>query len=67
MEQRDYYSFKRNEVHDVVGAECRAVRESVGIMDISAFTKVEVSGAGAEDLLNRLVANKLPKKVGVLP
>lgn len=64
VEQRDYYSFKRNEVHDVVGAECRAVRESVGIMDISAFAKVEVSGAGAEDLLNRLVANKLPKKVG---
>jgi dimethylglycine dehydrogenase len=64
VEQRDYYSFKRNEVHDVVGAECRAVRDSVGIMDISAFTKVEVSGAGAEDLLNRLVANKLPKKVG---
>jgi dimethylglycine dehydrogenase len=66
VEQRDYYSFKRNEVHDVVGAECRAVRDSVGIMDISAFTKVEVSGAGAEDLLNRLVANKLPKKVGSL-
>jgi dimethylglycine dehydrogenase len=64
VEQRDYYSFKRNEVHDVVGAECRAVRESVGIMDISAFTKVEVSGAGAEGLLNRLVANKLPKNVG---
>ena len=64
VEQRDYYSFKRNEVHDVVGAECRAVRDSVGIMDISALTKVEVLGAGAEDLLNRLVANKLPKKVG---
>ena len=64
VEQRDYYSFKRNEVHDVVGAECRAVREGVGIMDISAFTKVEVSGAHAKDLLNHLVANKLPKKVG---
>ena len=64
VEQRDYYSFKRNEVHDVVGEECRAVRENVGIMDISAFTKVEVAGAGAEDLLNRLIANKLPKKVG---
>ena len=64
VEQRDYYSFKRNEVHDVVGEECRAVRENVGIMDISAFTKVEVAGTGAEDLLNRLIANKLPKKVG---
>ena len=64
VEQRDYYSFKRNEVHDVVGEECRAVRENVGIMDISAFTKVEVAGTGAEELLNRLIANKLPKKVG---
>ncbi len=64
VEQRDYYSFKRNEVHDVVGEECRAVRENVGIMDISAFTKVEVAGTDAEDLLNRLIANKLPKKVG---
>ncbi|SLN67392.1 4-methylaminobutanoate oxidase (formaldehyde-forming) [Roseovarius albus] len=64
VEQRDYYSFKRNEVHDVVGAECKAVRDSVGIMDISAFTKVEVAGPDAAALLDRLVANKLPQKVG---
>ena len=51
-------------MHDVVGAECRAVREAVGIMDISAFTKVEVAGPGAEALLDRLTANRLPQKVG---
>ncbi len=62
--QEDQYSFKRNAVHDLVGAECRAVRESVGIMDISAFTKVEVKGPDAEALLDRLVANRLPKKIG---
>ena len=62
--QEDHYSFRRNAVHDVVGAECQAVREAVGIMDISAFTKVEVSGPGAEALLDRLVANRLPQKVG---
>ena len=64
VEQRDHYSFRRNEVHDMVGHECRAVRNGVGIMDISAFTKVEVSGEGAEAFLDQLVANRLPKKVG---
>ncbi|WP_306116417.1 MULTISPECIES: FAD-dependent oxidoreductase [unclassified Roseovarius] len=64
VEQHDHYSFGRNEVHDMVGLECQAVRKGVGIMDISAFTKVEVAGPGAAALLDRLVANKLPQKVG---
>ncbi|MEC3862644.1 FAD-dependent oxidoreductase [Mesobacterium sp. TK19101] len=64
IDQRDHYGFGRTPVHDVVGAECRAVREAVGIMDISAFTKVQVEGSGAADLLDRLTANRLPQKVG---
>ena len=40
--------------------EHRAVRERVGIMDICAFTKVEVAGPDAESLLNGLIANTLP-------
>ncbi|MBY6082264.1 FAD-dependent oxidoreductase [Ruegeria arenilitoris] len=64
VEQRDHYSFRRNVVHDMVAAECKAVREAVGIMDISAFTKVEISGPDARALLDRLVANRLPQKVG---
>ncbi|WP_170581897.1 FAD-dependent oxidoreductase [Ruegeria arenilitoris] len=64
VEQRDHYSFRRNVVHDMVATECRAVREAVGIMDISAFTKVEISGPDARALLDRLVANRLPQKVG---
>jgi dimethylglycine dehydrogenase len=64
VEQRDYYGFRRTPVHDVVAAECRAVRETAGIMDISAFAKVEVSGRDAAALLERLVANRLPDKVG---
>jgi dimethylglycine dehydrogenase len=51
-------------VDEMVAAEVKAVRERVGIMDISAFTKVEVAGPGAETLLDRLVANRLPQKVG---
>ncbi|MEL7256498.1 MAG: glycine cleavage T C-terminal barrel domain-containing protein, partial [Pseudomonadota bacterium] len=62
--QQDHYSFKRNEVHKMVGAEVKAVRDSVGIMDVTAFTKVEVSGPDAYALLDRLTANRMPQKVG---
>ena len=62
--QEDHYSFRRNLVHDMVANEVKVVREAVGVMDISAFTKVEVSGPEAETFLDRLVPNRLPKKVG---
>ena len=62
--QEDHYSFRRNPVHALVGREVKAVREAVGIMDVTAFTKVLVSGKGAADLLDRLTANKLPAKIG---
>ena len=60
----DHYSFRRNVVHDVVAEEVRAVRERVGIMDISAFSKVEVRGVDASTFLDGLIANRLPKKTG---
>ena len=62
--QHDHYSFKRNAVHDVLATEVSAVRNNVGVMDICAFTKVEVNGPDAQNFLDTLVANKLPTKVG---
>jgi dimethylglycine dehydrogenase len=64
VEQRDHYSFRRTPVFDMVAEECRAVRERVGIMDVTAFTKVEVAGPDAHALLDRLVANRMPQKDG---
>ncbi|WP_170426913.1 FAD-dependent oxidoreductase [Ruegeria arenilitoris] len=64
VEQRDHYSFRRTSADDMVAAEVKAVRESVGIMDVTAFTKVEVSGPDAYVLLDRLTANRMPQKVG---
>ena len=64
VEQSDHYSFRRNQVHDIVAGECRAVREAAGVMDISSFAKIEVSGANAHDFLETMVANRLPKKDG---
>ncbi|MBV7396729.1 FAD-dependent oxidoreductase [Mameliella sediminis] len=62
--QEDHYSFRRNEVHDMVGQEVRAVRERVGVMDVTAFTKVMVEGPDAYALLDRLTANRMPQKTG---
>lgn len=57
-------SFRRNNVVDVVAEECRAVRERVGILDLSSFAKYEITGADAEAYLNRITANRMSKREG---
>jgi dimethylglycine dehydrogenase len=57
-------TFRRTNAHPVVAAECRAVRERIGIMELPGFTKLEVSGADAEAFLDRVCANRMPKRVG---
>ena len=64
IEQRDHYSFNRSPVDDMIASEVKAVREGVGIMDVTAFTKVLVEGPDAYALLDRLTANRMPQKVG---
>ena len=61
---RDEYSFRRGNWHAAVGAECSAVRSSVGVLDQTSFAKYEVSGPGAEGFLDRLCANTLPSSIG---
>jgi dimethylglycine dehydrogenase len=38
------------------------VHENVGLMDMSAFAKLEVSGPGAEGWLNSILTNRVPKR-----
>ena len=54
--------FRHNNVFEVVAAECRAVRERVGVMDFSSFAKFDVTGEGAEEYLNRITANRMPRR-----
>ena len=54
-------SLKRSNAFDLVGDECRAVRNAVGLLDISGFSRFEVSGKHAETWLNRVMAGRLPK------
>jgi dimethylglycine dehydrogenase len=57
-------SFRRSNYFDFVGDECRHVHEHVGVLDMSAFSKATVSGRGAEEWLNSIVANNVPKGIG---
>jgi dimethylglycine dehydrogenase len=61
-EPKDKVSFHRSNDFEHVGNEVRAVRERVGVTEIANFAKYEVSGPGAEDFLNRLMTNRMPKK-----
>jgi len=54
-------TLRRSNAFAIVGEECRKVRGGVGLLDISAFSRYEVSGPGAESWLDRLVACALPK------
>ena len=53
-------TLKRSNAFDIVGAECRAVRQGVGLLDISGFSRYEVTGPNAEAWLDRIMAGKLP-------
>ena len=58
------FSYRRNNVFDVVRDEIAAVHERVGVLDLTGFAKFDISGPRAEDFLSRLVANRLPRKIG---
>jgi dimethylglycine dehydrogenase len=63
-EPREKWSFRWSNYLDFVGEECRNVHENVGLMDMSAFAKLEVSGPGAEVWLNSILTNRVPKAPG---
>jgi dimethylglycine dehydrogenase len=53
-------TLKRSNAMPIVAEECRAARETVGLLDISAFSRFEVSGPKAEAWLDHVMASKLP-------
>ncbi|MBO6776682.1 MAG: FAD-dependent oxidoreductase [Marinibacterium sp.] len=60
----DTNGFTRQNWWDPVRRECLMLRESAGIIDISNFAKYRCKGPGAEDWLNAVFANTMPKAVG---
>jgi dimethylglycine dehydrogenase len=60
-EAREEVTFRRSNAHPHVAAECAAVRDSVGMIEITNYGKFEVTGSGAADWLSRVMANKVPQ------
>ncbi len=53
-------SLRRSNAFDIVADECRAVRENVGLLDITGFSRYEVSGPNAHAWLDHIMASKIP-------
>lgn len=53
-------TLRRSNAFDIVKEEVRAVREDVGLLDISGFSRYEITGPNAEKWLDKMVASKLP-------
>jgi len=63
-DMKEEYSFKRTNASTYVQKECENVQNNVGVLDLSTFAKYEISGKDSEKFLERLCANRIPKKDG---
>jgi len=57
-------SYSRNNIHSIIQKECEHVSEHVGIIDLSTFSKYEITGEDSFTFLDRLCSNSIPKKNG---
>lgn len=58
------HGWERPDWFERVGEEHRAVRKRVGIIDLTSFGKIDVSGPGALALLQRTMTNDVDRPVG---
>jgi len=62
----DERTWERPSYWEHVAREHRAVRERVGLLDMTSFGKLDVTGAGAVAFLQRLCANDVDRPAGTL-
>jgi len=53
-------TLRRSNAHDLVAAEVAATRQAAGMFETSVYARYEVSGPGAHDWLDRVLACRLP-------
>ncbi|WP_405401245.1 FAD-dependent oxidoreductase [Paracoccus sp. Ld10] len=58
------FSFRFNETFDVVGEEVKAVQTGVGMTEVNGFNRIEITGPGARDWLDKMTCGRVTKKVG---
>jgi dimethylglycine dehydrogenase len=61
---RDSLTMRRPNWVAPVASECLAIRNAVGLFEFSGMAKILVSGPGAETWLNRIMANRVPRRQG---
>lgn len=66
QEPLEKHSFRRGNWHNAVKTECRHVEEKVGVLDLSPFTKFEVSGVCAHTWIQSTSPNKIPDEIGAV-
>ena len=66
MEPVETPTFRRSNAHEPVREECRALRNGVGMLEISNYAKYEITGSGAEAWLGRMLANHTPAEGQIL-
>jgi len=61
VEAKEQLSWRWADKRRFIGEEVAAVRNDVGLVEMTAMTKFEISGSGAAEWLDFVLANKLPK------
>jgi len=56
----DHVSFRRSNAHAHIAGECAAVRDAVGLLEISNYGKFEIKGPGTAEWLSAIMANRVP-------
>jgi glycine cleavage system T protein len=60
------FGWNRPPYFDVLAEEHRAFRERVGIIDMTSFGKIDVTGPGALALLERVAGNRIDRPAGTV-
>ena len=61
LEPTEDHTFGRSNAWDRVKSETLAVRDSVGLIETTGFSKFEFTGPGARPFLDRLITNTMPE------
>src|SRR5210317_93449 len=61
---KEELSYKRNNIFQIIQNECEHVHQHVGVIDLSTFSKYEITSKDSFNFLDRICVNKVPKKEG---
>ena len=65
-DQREWGGWAQEPYFEVVAAEHKAIRQRVGLVDLTSFGKIELKGPGALPLLQRLAVSNMDRPVGTV-